>query len=224
MLLIDRFLEEYSKSMTMNAIVFKNQKWLKFCFYTGFWVWLILLIVGSIILFNYFQNEYYHFGYFITLTILFFPILQSIRIKAIKKNFPKIKTSICKLTYSEINRVIEENTVKFIEENKLEMKLAEVSTQLAERIEINKSYNLVFYGIIGATLVVFLSAFLTSLFERFKDLSLSAFIGVSILVLIVLIVICIFLVVLRIVFEDISTEIEKIKRIKIYIDDYRLKK
>ena len=224
MLLIERFLDEYSKSMTMNAIVFKNQKWLKFYFYSAFWVWLILLVVGSIVLFINFQNEYYHFGYFIVLTTLFFPILQSIRIKAIIRNFPKIKTSICKLNYAEINRVIEENTVKFIEENKLEMKLAEVSTQLAERIELNKSFNLVFYGIIGATLVVFLNVFLTSLFERFKDLSLSAFIGVSIIVLIVLVVICFFLVVLRNVFEDVSTEVDKIKRIKMYVDDYRLKK
>ena len=217
MLLIERFLDEYSKSMTMNAIVFKNQKWLKFYFYSAFWVWLILLVVGSIVLFINFQNEYYHFGYFIVLTTLFFPILQSIRIKAIIRNFPKIKTSICKLNYAEINRVIEENTVKFIEENKLEMKLAEVSNQLAERIELNKSFNLVFYGIIGATLVVFLNVFLTSLFERFKDLSLSAFIGVSIIV-------CFFLVVLRNVFEDVSTEVDKIKRIKMYVDDYRLKK
>ena len=224
MLLIERFLDEYSKSMTMNAIVFKNQKWLKFYFYSAFWVWLILLVVGSIVLFINFQNEYYHFGYFIVLTTLFFPILQSIRIKAIIRNFPKIKTSICKLNYAEINRVIEENTVKFIEENKLEMKLAEVSNQLAERIELNKSFNLVFYGIIGATLVVFLNVFLTSLFERFKDLSLSAFIGVSIIVLIVLVVICFFLVVLRNVFEDVSTEVDKIKRIKMYVDDYRLKK
>ena len=224
MLLIERFLDEYSKSMTMNAIVFKNQKWLKFYFYSAFWVWLILLVVGSIVLFINFQNEYYHFGYFIVLTTLFFPILQSIRIKAIIRNFPKIKTSICKLNYAEINRVIEENTVKFIEENKLEMKLAEVSNQLVERIELNKSFNLVFYGIIGATLVVFLNVFLTSLFERFKDLSLSAFIGVSIIVLIVLVVICFFLVVLRNVFEDVSTEVDKIKRIKMYVDDYRLKK
>ena len=210
--------------MTMNAIVFKNQKWLKFYFYSAFWVWLILLVVGSIVLFINFQNEYYHFGYFIVLTTLFFPILQSIRIKAIIRNFPKIKTSICKLNYAEINRVIEENTVKFIEENKLEMKLAEVSNQLVERIELNKSFKLVFYGIIGATLVVFLNVFLTSLFERFKDLSLSAFIGVSIIVLIVLVVICFFLVVLRNVFEDVSTEVDKIKRIKMYVDDYRLKK
>lgn len=224
MLLIDRFLDEYSKSMTMNAIVFKNQKWLKFCFYSAFLVWLILLSVGTIYLFLKFQNEYYHFGYFLALTILFFPILQSIRIKAIKKNFPKIKTSILKLTYSEINKVIEENSVKFIEENKLESKLSEVSNHLAERIELNKSYNLILYGILGATLIAFLNAFLTSLFERFKDLSLSAFIGVSILVLIVLVAFCFFLVVLRIVFEDISTDIEKIKKIKIYVDDYRLKK
>ena len=107
-------------------------------------------------------------------------------------------------------------------ENQLENKLSEVSLILDKRLDIAKNQNLLIFTTIGIILITFLGSFLSALFDRLKDLPISSFIGISILVLFTLIVIGVGLVLIRKFLDDFATEYEKIKSVKNYIDDYRL--
>ena len=224
MQIIEKLITEYSKSLSTNALVFQNNKKLKIGFNTVFILYVIAALVGSIklLLLNY--EMPLTFIYIAICTAIFLPVLQRIRNKAINNNFPKIKTSILKINHSEITEMISKNTEMFIAENRLENKLTEISELLSKKLEISKNQYFVLYTIIGATLAIFLGCFLTALFERLKDLSISVFIGVSILILLGIIGIGVLLFVLRNFLDDFTTEYQKISSIKNYIDDFRLKK
>lgn len=223
MQIIDKLISEYSKSLSTNSIVFQKNRSLKICFNIVFWLYIFISFSVSLKLLFLNFDIMIICAFALLNTSIFLPVLQWIKNKAINKNFPKIKTSIWKLNYSEITGEIEKNTEKFILENRLENKLTEVSNQLGQKLEVTKSQNFVLFSIMGAILVVFLSSFLTSLFDRLKDISISAFIGISILVLISIIFIGVGLFYIRMILDDFATEYQKISSIKNYIDDYRLK-
>lgn len=224
MQIIEKLIEEYGKSLSTNALVFQNNKKLKFLFFTAFWSWFIISITGTLLLLFQKLPEIYLAILWILSIVVFYLILQWIKNKAINRNFPKIKTGLFIINHPEITALIEKNTEKYIEENRLENKLAEVSSMLEQKLEVTKNQNVLLYVVIGSILITFLNSFLTALFEKLKDLSVSTFIGISIVILICLIIIGIGLVFLRKFLDDFSTEYDKIYRIKNYIDDYRLKK
>lgn len=224
MQIIEKLITEYSKSLSTNALVFKNNRKLKIWFYSVFWTYLLASLIGGTYLLFLNLNNWIAYAYLFVCTVIAFPLLQWIKNKAIQKNFPKVKTSIFRLIYPEISELIEKNTEKFIFENKLETKLEEVSNLLGQKLEVTKGQNFVLFAIIGAILVAFLNCFLSSLFDRLRDISISTFIGVSILVLFVIIIIGLGLFFLRKILDDFATDYQKISHIKNYIDDCRLKK
>lgn len=224
MQIIEKLIEEYGKSLSTNALVFQNNKKLKFLFLTTFWTWVIISTAGTLLILFQKLPEIYLAIFWILSVIGFYPILQWIKNKAIKTNFPKIKTGLFVISHPEITALIEKNTEKYIAENRLENKLSEVSSMLEQKLEVTKNQNVLLYVVIGSILITFLSSFLSALFDKLKDLSISTFIGISIVILLCIVIIGIGLVLLRKFLDDFSTEYDKIYRIKNYIDDYRLKK